>query len=375
MAHVTPPRDRDGFEIAIVCALSLESDAVEALVEVDFHAQGRSYGRASGDRNTYTTGVLGGKPVVLAYPRDMGTLNAAAVASDMRYSFKNIQLALVVGVTGGAPWSPDRKEIVLGDVLISTSVIQYDFGRQYSDGFVRKKELESTLRRANEQIGRFLAKLKTTKTTRTVASKTQQRRYDTNFRDEFPYEDPREDLLFPSDHRHKHREGQACEVCSKCKEPYDPVCEAAEKASCRQLGCDTSSPARSRPQNLSVGAGDGYDSSAERKQGRAAKIFFGRVASGNGVIKSGPHRDKLMLAEEVIAFEMEGAGTWDQLPTVVVKSVCDYADSHKNKAWQRCAAATAAACAKAVLEEWQTSDRVEASQQVASHGTYAPERA
>ena len=54
---------------------------------------------------------------------------------------------------------------------------------------------------------------------------------------------------------------------------------------------------------------------------------------------------------------MEGAGTWDQLPTVIVKSVCDYADSHKNKGWQGYAAVTAASCAKAILEEWEVSDQ------------------
>jgi nucleoside phosphorylase len=46
---------------------------------------------------------------------------------------------------------------------------------------------------------------------------------------------------------------------------------------------------------------------------------------------------------------MEGAGVWDIFPCVVIKGACDYADSHKNKVWQRYAAATAAACMKAFL--------------------------
>jgi hypothetical protein len=36
----------------------------------------------------------------------------------------------------------------------------------------------------------------------------------------------------------------------------------------------------------------------------------------------------------------------------VIKGACDYADSHKNKVWQRYAAATAAACMKAFLDNW-----------------------
>ncbi|KAF5506502.1 hypothetical protein CGCS363_v005343 [Colletotrichum siamense] len=51
----------------------------------------------------------------------------------------------------------------------------------------------------------------------------------------------------------------------------------------------------------------------------------------------------------IIAFEMEGAGVWDEIPCIIVKSVCDYADSHKNKNWQGFAAVAAASATKAVL--------------------------
>jgi nucleoside phosphorylase len=36
----------------------------------------------------------------------------------------------------------------------------------------------------------------------------------------------------------------------------------------------------------------------------------------------------------------------DSFPCLVIRGICDYADSHKNKAWQGYAAATAAAYAK-----------------------------
>lgn len=68
-------------------------------------------------------------------------------------------------------------------------------------------------------------------------------------------------------------------------------------------------------------------------------------------MKSGEHRDKIATQHNLIAFEMEASGIWDLLPCLVIKGVCDYADSHKNKYWQHYAAATAAACMRAVLEE------------------------
>ncbi|KAL4914794.1 nucleoside phosphorylase domain-containing protein [Aspergillus aurantiobrunneus] len=81
-------------------------------------------------------------------------------------------------------------------------------------------------------------------------------------------------------------------------------------------------------------------------------VHIGTVACANTVMKSAPHRDQLAQLEGVIGFEMEGAGVWDHLPCVIIKGVCDYADSHKNKIWQPYAAATGAAGAKAFLEHW-----------------------
>jgi hypothetical protein len=46
---------------------------------------------------------------------------------------------------------------------------------------------------------------------------------------------------------------------------------------------------------------------------------------------------------------MEAAGLMNNLPCLVIRGKCDYADSHKSKQWQGYAAATAAAYAKELL--------------------------
>jgi nucleoside phosphorylase len=51
----------------------------------------------------------------------------------------------------------------------------------------------------------------------------------------------------------------------------------------------------------------------------------------------------------MLCFEMEAAGLMNSFPCLVIRGICDYADSHKNKRWQPYAAATAAVCAKEVL--------------------------
>jgi nucleoside phosphorylase len=72
-------------------------------------------------------------------------------------------------------------------------------------------------------------------------------------------------------------------------------------------------------------------------------------------MKFGEEYDQIAKQASIIGFEMESAGVWDIFPCIVIKGACDYADSYKTKKWQRYAAATAAACAKAFLEYWEPS--------------------
>src|SRR5436853_2793834 len=91
-----------------------------------------------------------------------GKVSAASVAANLRTSFQNIKLALLVGICGGVPYGSNHKqEIFLGDVVISQSLIQYDFGKQYPSGFVRKASVEDSLHRAPLEIRSPLAKLET----------------------------------------------------------------------------------------------------------------------------------------------------------------------------------------------------------------------
>ena len=60
-------------------------------------------------------------------------------------------------------------------------------------------------------------------------------------------------------------------------------------------------------------------------------------------------RDSLAQRHGVLCFEMEAAGLMNHFPCLVVRGVCDYSDTHNNKAWQGYAAMTAAAYAKELL--------------------------
>ncbi|KAM0421203.1 hypothetical protein ACHAPT_010923 [Fusarium lateritium] len=80
------------------------------------------------------------------------------------------------------------------------------------------------------------------------------------------------------------------------------------------------------------------------------KVHCDLIASGNQVVKDGVHRDDINFKlGGVLCFEMEAAGLMNSFPCLVIRGICDSADSHKNKAWQPHAAATAVACAKEIL--------------------------
>lgn len=78
-------------------------------------------------------------------------------------------------------------------------------------------------------------------------------------------------------------------------------------------------------------------------------IHYGIIASANQVMRHGGTRDKIGREKGILCFEMEAAGLMDDFPCIVIRGICDYSDTHKNKSWQPYAAVTAAAYAKELL--------------------------
>ncbi|CAH0050650.1 unnamed protein product [Clonostachys solani] len=301
------PKNRLGFEIAIICALTIEADAVEALFDQYWDDDGPDYEKAPGDPNAYSTGSIGKHNVVLARMPDMGKVSSATVAVHCRVSFPNIKLALVVGICGAVPFIPKSNiDIYLGDVIVSRGIVQYDLGHRLPGQFIRKDTVSEDLGRPSGEIRSFLAKREGIRGRKGLRTKTIS--YLNSLRNEpeleAEYPGVQYDKLFKAMYRHV-SDGNRCEEC----------------------GCSGELVVRARhSQDIPQPA-----------------IHFGLIASGDAVMKCGVERDDISKQEGVVGFEMEGAGVWDTFPCMVIKGACDYADSHKTKVWQRYAAATAAA--------------------------------
>ncbi|KAK5242802.1 hypothetical protein LTR20_008591 [Exophiala xenobiotica] len=81
----------------------------------------------------------------------------------------------------------------------------------------------------------------------------------------------------------------------------------------------------------------------------APQIHYGIIASGEMVVKDPFVRDDLRRSYGALCVEMEAAGVLHNFPCLVIRGICDYADSHKNDDWHEYAAMTAAAYAKELL--------------------------
>ncbi|KAK4223169.1 ankyrin repeat-containing domain protein [Podospora fimiseda] len=115
------------YTVGWICAIPTEYVAAAAFLDQE-HV-GTPPIVAANNNNTYTLGRIGDHNVIIAVlPHgEYGTNSAAAVGRDMLRSFTNVRLGLMVGIAGGAPSA--KNDIRLGDVVVGTSVFQYDLGK------------------------------------------------------------------------------------------------------------------------------------------------------------------------------------------------------------------------------------------------------
>ncbi|KAL4951216.1 hypothetical protein BDW69DRAFT_42142 [Aspergillus filifer] len=341
------PSSRNDFEIAIICALPLENNAVLCSLDEVWLDAHYTYRRAEGDDSSYVFGRSGRHAVVVVVLPRMGKAASSTAAQSLKTSFPSINLVLLVGVCGAVPQRHDGTEILLGDVIISEVLVELDHGRQYHDGFRRRQDtIWDAPRRPNDEVISMLQRFKTPLVASDMHKKTARNLEKLLQHEAIKARRPSssQDRLFPPDYIHRHHSG-----CRECNEPGmpDAVCDVALRTPCDVLGCDEE---RLIPRNRISGM-IANDTCPHHE------IHFGSIGTGDTVMKSAKHRDQHAEKERVIAFEMEGAGVWNKFNCLIIKGVCDYADSHKNKKWQEYAAAVAASVAKEVLAHYIPYDR------------------
>ncbi|EXK26264.1 hypothetical protein FOMG_17166 [Fusarium oxysporum f. sp. melonis 26406] len=291
------PTSHDQYTIAWICALHIEMAAAYAMLD-EIHETLPTH---ADDSNAYTLGNIKQHNVVVACLPEgrYGLNNAANVLTHLVRTFPSIRAGLMVGIGGGVP---SKADIRLGDIVVGTRVMQYDLGKIVGDGQMQHTAIPKI---PQQLLGTAVSSLRA--------------RHE------------REGSRIPSILREKFEEH------SEYRRPASPDClflstydHVSQTSACDE--CDHSKLVRRRIRETDD-----------------PLIYYGAIASGNKVMRSGTQRDSIARHLDVICFEMEAAGLMDILPCLPIRGICDYSDSHKNKGWQRYAAATAASYARELL--------------------------
>jgi nucleoside phosphorylase len=304
-----PTLSHQEYTIGWISALPLELAAGQSMLDAEHDIPPHD----PHDHNTYTFGRIGKHNVVMAcLPAGAtGITSAAKVAMQMQHTFQRLEFGLMVGVGGGVP--NEEHDVRLGDVVVSQptethgGVIQYDLGKTTQEGlFLRTGTL-------NKPPGVLLTALSS------LQAKHLQRGSDfmsymslalennPSMADKFTRPPDDCDVLYEA--YYDHPKGNP--TCSKCV-------------------ADKQIPRTSRTANHSI-------------------AHYGLIASANQVMRHGATREKLRQEARPICFDMEAAGLMDDFRCLVIRGICDYADSHKNKIWQPHSALAAACYAKELL--------------------------
>ncbi|KAL4972996.1 hypothetical protein BDW66DRAFT_154205 [Aspergillus desertorum] len=301
---------REDYTVAWICALPLEMTAAKAMLDTLHPPQPQ----AQSDQNTYILGSISGHNIVIAcLPTGVyGVASATVVLAHTQLTFPSIRFGLMVGIGGGVP--SESSDIRLGDVVVSVptagsgGVVQYDFGKTLARGvFERTGSLNKPPQNLLTAISQIRSDnmLRGSSTIGEVVAMILQR--NETLRESFSR--PDNDWLFTSKYDHQ-SESLDCSACDKSQ-----LLDRAPR--------ETDEPI----------------------------VHYGLIASGNQVMKDARTRDYIAQELGILCFEMEAAGLMDQLPCLVVRGICDYCDSHKQKQWQGHAALTAAAYAKMLLQK------------------------
>ncbi|THD00199.1 hypothetical protein EYZ11_000390 [Aspergillus tanneri] len=300
------PFTRHDYRVAWICALPLEMAAAKAILD-EVHPP---LAQPESDHNTYVLGSVGGHNVVVACLPDgvYGTISAAVVVSHLMSTYRNVRFGLMVGIGGGVP--SDNVDIRLGDIVVSkptdtsSGVVQYDYGKTLHNGqFYRT----GSLNKPPSILLKAIAKMKSDyiigqNLLSDIMSSTLQKEEVRN-----QFQRPLNDQLFQSTYNHI-SDSSNCSACDQ-----NQLVDRPERT--------TETP----------------------------HIHYGLIASGDQVMKDAKTRDLIAQDLDILCFEMEAAGIMDEIPSLVIRGVCDYCDSHKHKEWQAYAALVAAAYAKALL--------------------------
>ncbi|KAE8149064.1 purine and uridine phosphorylase [Aspergillus avenaceus] len=329
------------YTVGWVCALPKEQTAATVMLD----RRHPDLPKRRGDHNIYTCGSIGRHNIVIAcLPKGKhGNNSIAALSTRMIATFPFIGVCLIVGIGSGIP-----PNVQLGDVVISTpgngyaGVVQWDMGKAEPDG---KFKPITALNSPPDVLLIAVAKLETHN--EIYGSSTRHclddigRRYP-NLAPRYTQPGPPGDSS-PTSYILYHSQ-------NKWVTMYLVLLEKIVGLLGYTLGWLVFASMRILEKQSPNTTHNALGQFQRKPEG--TQVHYGLIASGNQIIENVKTRDRLNKAfgGNVLCIEMGAAGLTSHFPCLVIRGICDYADSSIDRGWQEYAAATAAATAKELLE-------------------------
>ncbi|KAF4228327.1 hypothetical protein CNMCM8980_010175 [Aspergillus fumigatiaffinis] len=333
------PESTNDFNVAIICASRQELTAVKSLFDEDYGIVGDISGIHPSDTNSYIAGRIGKHRVILTQISKYGKVFAAKTSFWLSISFPQIRICLVVSTGAGIPCTKDGQEIRLGDVLISEGIIEYDLGKLLPGGvFLRKTGPMYDFPPPTGHIARLLNILRRRQAMDTMRERMFEHldylQATVGDLEATNYPSAEENKLFPQRSLPGYSGSDTYIVNSETRNKNGLLV-----AKCPSLDAEPR-----------VGAWSW--SNIPAIEYFKPNVHFGWLASGDKITRSAEMRDQTAAEEGVIGFEWAGVGVWREFPTVVITGVGNYGDGYGTDPWPAYASASAASCAKAILEAY-----------------------
>ncbi len=341
-SKTVPSSEYPKYSVGLICAFPTESSMARAMLDAE---HGRPQKCGGGDHNAYSLGEIGGNNVVIAHlpEASLGFPSEAAAAKHMLRTFKHIRFGLLLGVGSGAPGASD--DIRLGDVVVSEpsggigGVIRFErsSAAAASTSIMSSKPAGGGSGDSGAEFVLVGGLVPPPVVLLTALSALKA--------------------------EHELADSKMCEYLARAAKRY-PKLRAklapptGEPAAADRLfeaeyahvgplnaGCDSCDVRRLVPRLDDRRPPDG-----------GPALHYGVIASGECGVRSGLDRERARQALGALCFESVAAGLPDNFPCLVVRGICDYADSHASKCWRSYAAATAAAFAMELLASMPPDD-------------------
>ncbi|KAJ2992504.1 hypothetical protein NUW58_g2149 [Xylaria curta] len=304
----SPPKQltREDYTVGWLAMSYIDQAAAIAMLD-ETHSQ---LEMDPGNIRNYRYGEIGGHNIVITSLDWEGckATNAASIADDVYHTFPSLRMMFMVGVASGVPGDVDVR---LGDVVVGTSVIEYVGLSAYPDedsiGITGVSVIPPMLLRWGIQEMEALDEMDPHQVPSIIRRTVHEIGQKNPHIQQYSCRDSLQDLLFESTYKHT-KPGKACDECDRS--------HLVERTP-REDDCPV--------------------------------IHYGRIGTSSTIVENAGLRDKLAQLKPALCLESGNGRAIDFFKALMVCSIGDYADSHKNPEWEQYAAATAAAYTKVYL--------------------------